>query len=250
MKNSKLFKLFVLGALFWSICASSQTVQSQFVAVTPCRLVDTRNPVDPNNLGGPTMNASETRTMHLIASPCGLPSNASAYSLNITVVPSGSLGFLTIWPTGSPQPLVSTLNAPQGNVLANAAIVAAGTMGDVNVFVSNKTDVIIDINGYFTPDPTIGVVTFSATPVFDASHTNSFEMTLTGNVTASTLINLPADEFVVFEFIQDAIGGHTVVWPLNVLDHGVVSSKASAKCIQIFWSDGTNAVAVSGMFLI
>jgi hypothetical protein len=36
-------------------------------------------------------------------------------------------------------------------VVANAAIVPAGTNGAVNVFVSDLTDVIIDINGYFAP---------------------------------------------------------------------------------------------------
>jgi hypothetical protein len=34
-------------------------------------------------------------------------------------------------------------------VLANAAIVPAGTNGEIAVYVSNTTDLIIDINGYF-----------------------------------------------------------------------------------------------------
>lgn len=45
-------------------------------------------------------------------SACGIPATASAYSLNITVVPrAGTLGYLTVWPTGQPQPVVSTLNS-------------------------------------------------------------------------------------------------------------------------------------------
>ena len=47
------------------------------------------------------------------------------------------------------QPLVSTLNAPTGTVTANAAIVPAGTGGDIDVFPSNDTDLVIDVNGYF-----------------------------------------------------------------------------------------------------
>jgi len=36
-------------------------------------------------------------------------------------------------------------------VVANAAIVPAGTDGAISVFVTNQTHVILDINGYFAP---------------------------------------------------------------------------------------------------
>ena len=70
----------------------------------------------------------------------------------MTVVPQGPLGYLTTWPTGGTQPVVSTLNAQKGEVVANAAIVPAGaSTGSINVFVTNTTHVIIDTNGYFGP---------------------------------------------------------------------------------------------------
>ena len=69
----------------------------------------------------------------------------------MTVVPPGPLIYLTTWPTGVTQPVVSTLNSPNGQIVANAAIVPAGTGGAVSVFVSNASDAIIDINGYFAP---------------------------------------------------------------------------------------------------
>ena len=75
----------------------------------------------------------------------------AAYSLNVTVVPQGPLGYLTIWPTGEDQPVVSTLNSLDGRIKANAAIVPAGTSGAVSVYVTNTTDVILDIDGYFAP---------------------------------------------------------------------------------------------------
>ena len=76
---------------------------------------------------------------------------AQAYSTNITVVPQGTLGFLTTWPTGGIQPVVSTLNALKGQVVANAAIVPASIGGSISVFVTNNTDAIIDTDGYFGP---------------------------------------------------------------------------------------------------
>jgi hypothetical protein len=118
-----------------------------FYAVNPCRAVDTRNATGP--LGGPIMNANTSRTFALPTSSCGLPDTAGAYSLNVTVQPSGFLGFATLWPAGQSQPAVSTLNDPKGIVTANAALVPAGTSGAVNVYVLNNTHVIIDINGWF-----------------------------------------------------------------------------------------------------
>ena len=54
-----------------------------------------------------------------------------------------------MFPAGQPQPVVSTLNAYQGQIVANAAIVPAGTSGSVDVYASDNTNVIIDINGYY-----------------------------------------------------------------------------------------------------
>jgi len=59
----------------------------------------------------------------ILQSACMIPTTAAAYSLNLTVVPHGLLHYLTIWPEGLNQPLVSTLNAEQGQTVANAAIV-------------------------------------------------------------------------------------------------------------------------------
>jgi hypothetical protein len=117
-----------------------------FYTVAPCRVADTRNGTGP--LAGPGLSGNTTRTFPLVGT-CGLPSTAAAYSLNMTVVPPGFLGYLTTWPTGQAQPLASTLNAFKGLPLANAAIVPAGVGGSIDVYVTNPTQVIIDTNGYF-----------------------------------------------------------------------------------------------------
>jgi hypothetical protein len=118
-----------------------------FFTVTPCRVADTR--VGTGALGGPALGANASRTFPVPGSPCGLPAAAGAYSLNITVVPSGPLGYLTAWPTGVARPSASTLNALKGIVVANAAIVPAGTNGAIDIFALNPTDIVIDTNGYF-----------------------------------------------------------------------------------------------------
>ena len=69
----------------------------QFIPLTPCRVMDTRNPNGP--LGGPFLSGGTTRTVPVSLSACGVPANAAAYSVNLTVVPrTGFLGYLTVWP--------------------------------------------------------------------------------------------------------------------------------------------------------
>lgn len=134
-----------------------------FYPVPPCRLVDTRLAASP--LGGPSLGGGTSRTFPILSSPCNVPGTAQAYSLNFTSVPkTGTLGFLTTWPAGQNQPLVSTLNAPTGAVTANAAIVPAGTNGGISVFVTNDTDLVIDIDGYFAPPAQGGLSLFTLTP--------------------------------------------------------------------------------------
>ena len=129
-----------------------------FYPVTPCRIADTRNPSGP--FGGPSLGAGTTRNFTVPQSACGVPNTAQAYSLNMTVVPPGPLEYLTTWPTGQTQPYVSTLNALQGQIAANAAIVPAGTSGAISVFVSDASNVIVDINGYFAPPGGVGALYF------------------------------------------------------------------------------------------
>ena len=127
--------------------AAAAAPNARFVPVAPCRIADTRAPAGP--FGGPVMEANSTRSFAVPQSACSVPATALAYSLNVTVIPRGALPYLTLWPTDQSRPLVSTLNSWQGTVVANAAIVPAGTGGAVSVFVAGSTDVILDIDGYF-----------------------------------------------------------------------------------------------------
>ena len=120
-----------------------------FVGMAPCRIMDTRGNGFTGSFGPPGISANTWRTVPIQQSSCAIPATAQAYSLNVTVVPPGPLGYLTIWPTGETQPTVSTLNDLTGQILANAAVVAAGTGGSVNIYVNQTANVILDINGYY-----------------------------------------------------------------------------------------------------
>ena len=115
----------------------------QFSSVTPCRLVDTRQTGQPIQ-GGTSQNFAIPQL-----GGCNIPTSASAYSLNVTVVPQGSLGYLTVWPAGLAQPGISTMNSRDGRTKAEAVIVQAGTNDSISIYASNTTNVILDVNGYF-----------------------------------------------------------------------------------------------------
>lgn len=128
-----------------------ETSPLTFGAMTPCRIADTRGGQGfSGNFGPPSLAGSAIRTLPLpSSSACPVPSSALAYSFNVTVVPHGTLNFLTLFPTGQPLPNASTLNSPQGQITSNAAIVSAGNGGAIDVFATDPTDVILDINGYY-----------------------------------------------------------------------------------------------------
>jgi alpha-tubulin suppressor-like RCC1 family protein len=136
-----------------------------FYSATPCRIADTRTAAGfPAPYGPPSLAAQSTRTFNIPASPCGIPSTAAAYSLNFTAIPPGPLGNLTTWPTGQPIPNVSTLNDSLGTIVANAAIVPAGANGAINTFVTDATNLLFDINGYFAPPLATGLKFYPVTP--------------------------------------------------------------------------------------
>jgi hypothetical protein len=91
----------------------------------------------------------------------------------------------------------------------------------------------------------LNVVTFSSTPTFDARLGNTQKITLTGNVSSSTLANAAAGEQVNFIICQDATGNRTFAWPTNVKGGMAIGSTASTCSAQNFIFDGTNAYALS-----
>jgi Putative Ig domain len=135
--------------------ASSAASPLSLYTITPCRVVDTRQTIGSFN---------GTIPIGIVGSLCGVPNVAQAFTLNATVLPSGALGFLTLWPEGSTQPGVSTLNAADGAVTSNMAIVPAGSGNEsINAFASgsNPTQLLLDVASYFAPVANLGVLTSS-----------------------------------------------------------------------------------------
>jgi YVTN family beta-propeller protein len=214
----------------------------QFYPLTPCRVVDTRNPSGP--LGGPFLNGGQERDFPVLESSC-VPQgvNAQAYSMNFTVVPVAGepLGYLTVWPAGQQRPTVSTLNNPTSTVVANAGIVPAGTSGEVATYPDQNTQLVIDIDGYFAAPAQGGLSLYPTVPCRALDTRNgsgAFNGELTVNVVGSSCAPPSTGRAYVFNatVIPGGSLGYLTLWPdgeqqpvvstLNALDGKVTSNMA------------------------
>jgi subtilisin family serine protease len=113
---------------------------------TPQRLVDTRASV-----GGARLTAGAT----LVVTVPDVPSTPTAFgaaSLNVTAVGAAAPGFLTVYPCGQPQPTVSSLNYVTSVPVANKVIAAVPADRRVCIFSLSATDVVVDMDGWLTPN--------------------------------------------------------------------------------------------------
>ena len=137
--------------------ATSASNPLPFIAITPCRVADTRGNGFAGQYGPPALVANTTRSF-TITGQCGIPASAAAVSFNFAALNVGATGDLRVFPAGGGAPLVSTLNynANTPNI-ANAAVVPLGTGGAITVQAdATAIDLIIDVNGYYDDS---GVIT-------------------------------------------------------------------------------------------
>src|SRR5512140_847219 len=101
-----------------------------FIALPPCRLVDTRGNGAP--LAGGWLPAATVRS-YTLTGVCNVPANAQAISVNATAVKPAGPGFLVLYPEGGTFPPVSTLNFLGGDVIVNAAVVPLSVTGGISI---------------------------------------------------------------------------------------------------------------------
>jgi hypothetical protein len=121
---------------------------STYVPLTPSRVLDTRNGTGGNIVPlGPDLF-----TEVQVAGLGGVPAvGATAVVLNVTVDHPSEPGVLTVWPSGEPMPMVSSLNFNPGDVVANLVTVKMGANGKVDVYnLKGQTPTIVDVVGYYS----------------------------------------------------------------------------------------------------
>ncbi|MBI4905997.1 MAG: hypothetical protein HY820_20355 [Acidobacteria bacterium] len=141
---------------------STATTGLKIAPMPPCRLLETRSQYAPayqtGVYGPPFLSAGTTRTIRVNGFVgCPIPANAKAMVFNVTLVPrNGAIAdVVTVYPSGEAQPDFWTIRSPDGQIVANTAIVKVGVDNSVNVYTSNDADVLLDAFAYFTDDPAL-----------------------------------------------------------------------------------------------
>lgn len=113
----------------------------------PARLMDTRD-----GTGGPAtpLVARVTRDLQ-VAGRGGVPADATAVVVTVTVTGPASGGWLVVWPAGTARPVASTLNFGAGQTIANLASVRLGAGGKISLYANTGTHVVVDVVGYHHP---------------------------------------------------------------------------------------------------
>jgi len=142
----------VARALWWLMARiggwNPTTGPLRLHTLTPCRIVDTRNQTGP--YGGPALVAGTARAF-AIAGQCGVPADAGAVTLNVTVTNPTAAGSLTVYPGTGLVPGTSTVCFSAGRTRANNATIGLvdGTVSVADRQATGTVDVIVDVSGYY-----------------------------------------------------------------------------------------------------
>ena len=117
-----------------------------YFPLTPTRLLDTRT-------NGQTLGANSSLNLDVVGG--AVPSDATAVALNVTATDTTANSYLSVYPTGAAQPVVSNLNWVAGETVPNLVVVPVGQNGQVALYnYVGSTNVVVDLEGYFAPATT------------------------------------------------------------------------------------------------
>lgn len=137
------------------VSATNPADATTFIAITPCRVMDTR-PEPAFNVGPKSspLGPDEEHDVTAVGSSgdcTAVPANAAAVSLNVTALNATQSTFLTIYASNVTRPDASSLNPTPGDPpTPNAVTTELSPGGQFTVFNRfGNVDVIADINGYY-----------------------------------------------------------------------------------------------------
>lgn len=217
-----------------------QSASSEFVPVTPSRVVDTRN--GTGGTTGPIANGGVVAAQ--ITGKAGIPATGvTAVAVSVTnTAPTGN-GFLSVYPDGTPQPVTSAVNFGSGVTVTNGAIVPVGADGKIDVCScsgnASNTQIIVDVTGYFTSD-----LSTANASLFIPVEPNRLIDTRNGTGVAQATI--PAGGTLVF---QVAGADLDLIWPngLTAVALNLTVPNAGTGGYLIAYPDGISAPTTTSL---
>ena len=126
--------------------AIAEVTPAGFVPTAPVRIADTRNGI---GVAAEPIDAGCVLRVRLAAGDP--PGNATAVALTITSDGADRTGYVTAYACGSPRPGTSVLNPEPGDPRSNLAVVALDPTREVCFFSEQRTHLIVDVTGWFSP---------------------------------------------------------------------------------------------------
>lgn len=118
---------------------------SQYVPVEPVRLFDTRTAAAPTG----EVEAGDAIEV-TAAGVAGVPTDATAIVVNVTITETSGPGFVTVWPSGLDRPVASSLNVNEvGETVANLVTVPLGDTGAISLYTQGGGHLLGDVAGYY-----------------------------------------------------------------------------------------------------
>jgi hypothetical protein len=126
-----------------------------FYRLTPCRVLDTRNPNGP--LGGPSLAINVPRGF-TVAGVCGIPATAKALWVDVIAVPASDGGYMAVWAGDNARGAPAAINFVGGVARANNLVFPIARDGSGTILIEATTccsnpppnmNVVIDVYGYF-----------------------------------------------------------------------------------------------------
>jgi Concanavalin A-like lectin/glucanases superfamily len=132
------------------------TGASEFVPITPTRVIDTRSTSPVGPIKGPV--AAQSTTAVQIAgnttNDADIPATGiTAVAVNLTALDTTGGGQLTAYPDGTTRPGTSNVNYTSAGAFASTAVIPVGSDGEIDIYNSSAgsaADILADVSGYYT----------------------------------------------------------------------------------------------------
>ncbi len=171
-----------------STMAVTSNPEMLYVAITPCRIVDTRK-------AGGRIAANATRNFYVSGTTkfseqggknggCGIPESARSIAATVTAAGPSKAGALRAWPTGESPPKANVLSYGKQQIGTGVTLsIKPGTSKALTVKPKvGSTNVFIDVFGYYVPQLQ-AYISSSGTIIDQSGRLVSVTKTGTGNYT-------------------------------------------------------------------
>ncbi|MDH6134575.1 hypothetical protein P3T37_003979 [Kitasatospora sp. MAA4] len=165
--------------------APTPPAASTFHSTGPTRLLDTRD--GTGTLAAGAVPAGTIVPLQ-IDGAAGIPlAGVTSVVLNVTVADTTGPGVLSVWGDATARPTTSNLNWDKpGQLISNLVTVPVPADGEVDLSANSTTDVIADVQGYYTADST-GATFTSEAPTRILDTRSALGTPAAGQVTNNTI---------------------------------------------------------------